>query len=75
MTSSDNAGYLSFGPIAQSVVHALKGLACRTPVLLAHVEVTRTILFFQWVQNLGTPPVSKLCLPVSAVLAKLVLLR
>ena len=24
------------------------------PVLLAHAEVTKNILFFQWVQNLGT---------------------
>ncbi len=26
-----------------------------TPVLLAHAEVTETIVFFQWVQTLGTP--------------------
>ena len=32
-------GYLSFGPMAQCVVHALKGMACRAPVLLAHAEV------------------------------------
>ena len=25
------------------------------PVLLAHAEVTKNILYFQWVQNLGTP--------------------
>ncbi len=25
----DTAGYLSFGPMTQCVVHALKGLACR----------------------------------------------
>ena len=24
------------------------------PVLLAHADVTKNILFFQWVQNLGT---------------------
>ncbi len=28
-------GYLSFGPLAQCVVHALKGLACRARVSLA----------------------------------------
>ena len=44
---SVSTGYLSFGPMAQYVVHALKGLT--------HAEVTKTILFFQWVQNLGTP--------------------
>ena len=49
------AGYPSFGPMAQCVVHALKGLACRAPVLLAHAEVTKNINCFQWVQNLGTP--------------------
>ena len=25
------------------------------PVLLAHAEVTKTLYFFQWVRNLGTP--------------------
>ncbi len=43
------AGYLSFGPVgavAQCVVHALKGLACRTPVLLAHAEVKKHNIFF-----------------------------
>ena len=29
---SGTAGYLSFGPMAQCVVHALKGLACRARV-------------------------------------------
>jgi hypothetical protein len=48
------AGYLSFHPMAQCVVHALKGLACRAPVLLTHAEVTEYTIFFQWVQNLGT---------------------
>ncbi len=33
------AGYTSFGPLTQCVVHALKGLGCRAPVLLAHAEV------------------------------------
>ncbi len=28
-TKIGTAGYLSFGPMAQCVVHALKGLACR----------------------------------------------
>jgi hypothetical protein len=28
----DTAGYLSFGPLVQCVVHALKGLACRVRV-------------------------------------------
>ena len=36
------AGHLSFHPMAQCVVHALKGLACRAPVLLSHDEVTTT---------------------------------
>ena len=77
------AGCLSFHPMAQCVVHALKAwLAARVslrlarlprtassalrsrrlrstcaaaPVLLAHAEVTKNILFVQWVQNLGTP--------------------
>ncbi len=35
------AGYLSVHPMAQCVVHALNGLACRAPVLLAHAEVTK----------------------------------
>ena len=47
--SKSTARYLSFRPMAQCVVHALKGLACRTrvtlgsaavPVFLAHTEVT-----------------------------------
>ncbi len=29
---ADTVGYLSFGPMAQCVVHALKGLACRARV-------------------------------------------
>ncbi len=32
--------------MAQCVVHALKSLACRAPVLLAHAQVTNNILFF-----------------------------
>ncbi len=36
------AGYRSFHPMAQCVVHTLKGLACRAPTLLAHAEVTKT---------------------------------
>ena len=80
--TTGTAGCLSFGPMAQCIVHALKGLACRArvtpasspashckqysaltspslhraaaPVLLAHAEVTENIIFFQWVQNLGT---------------------
>jgi hypothetical protein len=60
-----------FHPMAQCVVHALKGLACRarvtpasspashcsaltSPSLHAHAAVTKSIVFFQWVQNLGT---------------------
>ncbi len=39
---SPTAGHLSFHPMAQCVVHALEGLACRAPVLLAHAEVTKT---------------------------------
>ena len=45
-------GYLSFHPMAQCVVHVLKCLACRAPA-----EVTKNIIFFQSVQNLGTPAV------------------
>ena len=44
-------GYLRFHPLAQRVVHALKDLACRAPVLLAHAEVTKTSHIFHWVQN------------------------
>ena len=40
------AGYLSFHPMARCVVHALKGLACRAPALLAHTEVTKNLIFF-----------------------------
>ncbi len=36
------AVYLSLHPMAQCVVHALKGLACREPVL-THAEVTNNI--------------------------------
>ena len=39
-------GYLRFGPIAKCVVHALKGLASRAPVLLTHADVTENIIFF-----------------------------
>ncbi len=45
------AGYLSFGPMAQCDVRALKGLACRAPVLLAYAEITKT-LKNQWVPQL-----------------------
>ena len=41
-TQTPTAGYLSFHPMAQCVVHALKGLACRAPVLLAQAEVIKT---------------------------------
>ncbi len=41
----DTAGYRSFYPTAQCVAHALIGLACHTPVLLAHAEVTKNIIF------------------------------
>jgi hypothetical protein len=47
--------YLSFHPMAQCVVHARSKAWLAAPVLLAHAEVTKNILFFQWVQNLGTP--------------------
>ena len=47
------AGCLSFYPMAQCVVHALKGLACRarvtpasSPVLHAHADVTKSIQYF-----------------------------
>ena len=56
--------------MAQCVVHALKGLACRVramlaaaPVLLAHAEVTKKHKYFiQWVQNLGTPAGTSGCM-------------
>ncbi len=32
----------------------LRSTHAAAPVLLAHAEVTKIILFFQWVQNLGT---------------------
>ena len=79
-SATPTAGFLSFHPMAQCVVHALKGLACRarvTPasspasVLSAHVACApcarlrqsfsrtltsqKTLIFLQWVQNLGTP--------------------
>ena len=40
---ASTAGYLSFHLMAQCVVYALKGPACRAPGLLAHAEVTKTI--------------------------------
>ena len=36
------AGYLIFHPMTRCAVHAVKGLACHAPVLLAHAEVTKT---------------------------------
>ena len=39
-------GYLCFGPMAQCVVHALKGLTCRAPVLLAHAEDTKNKKYY-----------------------------
>ena len=39
------AGCLSFHPLAQCVVHALKAHACRAPVLLAPAEVTKHNIF------------------------------
>ena len=51
------AGYLSFHPRAQYVVHALKGLACRAPGLLAHAEVTKNIIFFSMGPKLKYPTV------------------
>ena len=44
--SCGNVGCVSFGPMAQCVVHALKGLACRAPDLLAHAEVRKTKKIF-----------------------------
>ena len=51
-------GYLSFHPMAHCVVHALKGLACRAPVLLAHAEVAKNV-FFSMDPRLRHPTVSK----------------
>jgi hypothetical protein len=42
---SATTGTQCFGPLAQYVVHALKGLACRARVTLAHAEVTKNIIF------------------------------
>ncbi len=47
--------YLSFGPMTQCVVHALKGLACHAPGLLAHDELTKNRILFSMGPNLGTP--------------------
>ncbi len=51
------AEYLSFGPMAQCVVHALEGLACRAPVLLAHAEVTENIKYISMGPKLRYPEV------------------
>ncbi len=51
------AGYLNFGPMAQCVVHALKGLACRAPVLLAHANVTENINILSMGPKLRYPTV------------------
>ena len=32
----------------------LRSTCVAAPVLLAHAEVTKNIIFFEWVQNLGT---------------------
>ena len=37
LTHGGTAGYLSFGPMAQCVVHALKGLACRARAVPANL--------------------------------------
>ena len=57
MRGKVTAGYLGFHPMAQCVVHALKGLACRAPVLLAHAEATKNIIYFQMGPKLRHPPV------------------
>ncbi len=38
------SGYLRVHHTAQCVAHALKSLACRAPVFLAHAEVTENII-------------------------------
>ncbi len=53
--------------MAQCVVYVLKGLASRAPGLLARAEVTKNIIFFQWAQNLGTPPYRALLTPVDVI--------
>ncbi len=50
--SRATSGYLSFHPTAQCVVHALRGLACRTRPSRARCH--KNVIFFQWVRNLGT---------------------
>ncbi len=51
------AGYLSFGPMAQCVVHALKGLACRASPSRKHAEVTENIKYFSMGPKLRHPAV------------------
>jgi hypothetical protein len=52
------AGCLSFHPMAQCVVHALKDLACCAPVLLAHADVTKKHHIFSMGPKLRRPPVA-----------------
>ena len=49
------ARYLSFHHMTQCATHASKGLACRTPVLLTHAEVTKNLMFYSM-----DPPAFKL---------------
>ncbi len=61
------AGCVSVHPVAQCVVHALKGLACRAPVLLAHAEVTENIKYFSMGPKLRYPPVHAPCHSIIAI--------
>jgi hypothetical protein len=47
-------GYLRFHPMAQCVVHAFKGLACRASPSRAYRGHKKHSTFLQWVQNVGT---------------------
>ena len=54
--------------MAQCAVHALKGLACRAPVLLVHAEVTENIKYFSIGPKLRHPAVPTSCDPAGYVL-------
>ncbi len=51
------ARYRSFERMVQCVVHALKGLVCRAPFLLAHAEATKNINIFSMGPKLRYPTV------------------
>jgi hypothetical protein len=53
-------GYQSFHLMAECVVHALKGLTCRAPGLLAHTEVKKIMHIFSMDPKLRYPTVQVL---------------